>query len=60
MNSSQQIQDVKDKLEDLVPWVTKLEDSLMKPGMKDDCEEAERREELKKFVLHIWHPAIQN
>jgi len=58
MTFSQQIQDVKDKLEDLVPWVTKLEDSLTKPGAGDDSEEATRREQLKRFVLCIWYPTI--
>jgi len=58
--SSQQIQDVKDKLEDLIPWVAKLEGSLTKPGAEDDCEEMERREQLKRSALRIWHLAILN
>jgi len=49
MDSPQQFQDVKDKLEDLVPWVTKLKDSLTEDNAKDDREE-ERRAQLAKFV----------
>ena len=53
---------MKDKLEDLVPWVAKLENSLMKPGAEGDREEAERRDHLKKFVseILIWHLALLN
>ena len=54
------MQDVKDKLEDLVPWVAKLEDSLMNPDVEDGREEAERREQLKKFVSDAWHLVILN
>jgi len=46
---SQQIQDVKDKLEDLVPWVIKLKDTLTAANAKDDHEE-ERRAQLAKFA----------
>jgi len=47
---SQQIQDVKDKLEDLVPWVSKLKDTLTAANGKDDREEEERRVQLAKFA----------
>jgi len=49
------MQDMKDKLEDLIPWVDKLEDTLTKTGAGVDGEEAERREQLKKFAPHIWY-----
>ena len=52
---SQEIQDVKDKLEALIPWVTRLEDTLAKANVKDDCEEAERRTQLEKFVSHLHY-----
>ena len=55
---SKYAEDVKDKPEDLVPWVAKLGDSLTKPAAEDDREEAERREQLKRFALRIWHLAI--
>jgi len=44
MDSSQQIQDVKDQLEDLIPWAIKLRDSLTK---------AERRTQLEKLASHL-------
>ena len=47
---SQQIQDVKDKLEDLIPWVDKLKVSLTTVDAKDDREEVERRTQLAKFA----------
>ena len=54
-DSSQQIQDVKDKLEDLIPWVDKLKVSLTKADAKDDPEEEERRTQLAKFVPYIGY-----
>jgi len=59
MESLQQIQDVKDKLEDLIPWVAKLEDSLTKANTKDQ-EEVERRRQLEKFASHLCYLAILN
>ena len=53
MDYSQQIQDVKDKLEDLIPWLAKLRDSLMEVNANDDREEVERRVQLAKFVSHL-------
>ena len=47
---------MKDKLEDLFPWVTKLKDSLTKANPKSDREEAERRTQLAKFALHLPYP----
>jgi len=60
MDSPQQFQDVKDKLEDLVPWVTKFKDALTKADAKDDREEVERRAQLAKFVSHLWYVATTN
>jgi len=51
--SPQQMQDVKDKLEDLIPWVDKLEETLTKTGAGVGSDEAERREQLKKFASRI-------
>jgi len=59
MDSSQQIQDVQDKLEDLIPWVAKLEDTLTKADTKDH-EEVERRTQLEKFVLHLYYLATSD
>jgi len=54
-DSSQQIQDVKDKLEDLIPWVDKLKVSLTKVDAKDDRDEVERRTQLAKSVLWLCY-----
>ena len=55
----QQIQDVKDKLEDLLPWVAKLEETLMKSNAKDP-EEVHRRTQLEKFALSLLHLSTLN
>lgn len=41
---------MKDKVDDLIPWVKKLLVSLAKVGPNDDRDEVERRSELAKFV----------
>jgi len=41
---------VKDKLNDLVPWLEKLQVTLAKVNPDDDPEEVERRSQLAKFV----------
>lgn len=46
---------MKDKLEELIPWVTKLKDSLTKASAKDDHEEEGRRTQLAKFVSHLYY-----
>ena len=46
----QQYNDVKDKLDDLIPWVEKLLVSLAKVNPNDDRDEVERRSELAKFA----------
>lgn len=50
----QQIQDVKDKLEDLIPWVAKLEETLMRSNAKDP-DEVERRTQLEGFVPSLFY-----
>ena len=41
---------MKDKLNDLVPWLEKLQESLAKVNPDDDREEVERRSQLARFV----------
>ena len=48
--ADQQYNDVKDKLNDLIPWVEKLVDTLAKVNSDDDREEVERRSQLAKFA----------
>ena len=47
----QQSKDVEDKLRDLIPWLTKLKDSVTTAGV--DGDEAIRREELTRCVSHF-------
>ena len=44
---------MKDKLDDLIPWVKKLLVSLTKVGPNDDRDEVERQSELAKFVPRL-------
>ena len=53
---SQQVQDVKDKLEVLIPWVVKLGNNLTKANAEDH-EEMERRTQLIKFASHLLYLA---
>jgi hypothetical protein len=48
--ANQQCNDVKDKLNDLIPWLEKLLESLAKVNQDDDREEVERRSQLARFV----------
>ena len=41
---------MKDKLDDLIPWLKKLLDTLAKVNPDDDREEVERRSQLTKCV----------
>ena len=50
--SFKQIQDVKDKLKDLIPWVAKLEETLTKTNA-EDSEEVERQTQLRRSASHI-------
>ena len=59
--TNQQYNDVKDKLDDLIPWLEKLLKSLAKVSPDDDREEVERRSELAKFVSRLGfltHPKL--
>jgi hypothetical protein len=59
-DSSQEIKDVKEKLEDLVHWLAKLKDSLMNTNADGDHEEVERRAQLERFAPYILfhHPKL--
>ena len=52
------MQDVKDKLEDLIPWVSKLEGALTKANI-EDCGEMERRTELARSASHTYLPTAK-
>ena len=41
---------MKDKLNDLIPWLEKLLITLAKVNPDDDHDEVERRSELERFV----------
>ena len=55
----QQSKDVEDELESLIPWLTKLNNSLTKGSADDTQEEAVRREQLLRFVprFHLADPS---
>ena len=55
--SSQQIQDVKNKVDGLIPRVDKLKVSLTKVDTKDHRVEVERRTQLVKFAPQLHYPA---
>ena len=40
---------MKDKVDDLIPWLEKLLATIAKVNPNNDCEEAERRLQLEKF-----------
>jgi len=44
---------VKDKLDDLIPWLDKLLDTLAKVDPDNDREEVERRSQLAKLVSRL-------
>jgi len=46
---------VKDKLDDLLPWLEKLLQSLAKVNPNDDPEEAERRSQLARFAPRLTY-----
>jgi len=46
----QQSEDVKDKLEQFIPWLTKLLESLAKVDPNGDQQEVERRSQLARLV----------
>ena len=47
---------MKDKLDDLIPWLEKLLVTLAKANPDDDREEAERRSQLEKSVSYLEPP----
>ena len=47
---------MKDKLNDLMPWLEKLQESLAKVNPDGDREEVERRSQLAKFVSRVTPP----
>ena len=47
---------MKDKLNDLMPWLEKLQEILAKVNPDDDREEVERRLQLAKFVSYLEPP----
>ena len=48
---------MKEKLSDLIPWVEKLEATLVKTNIDDDHEEVERRARLARSALRSSPPA---
>ena len=44
---------MKDKLDELIPWLEKLLVTIAKVNLNDDCDEAERRLQLEKFVSRL-------
>ena len=59
MCQSQETKDVKERLEDLVTWVTALEESLMKLKTGNDPEEGERCQQLAQFISRLLHLAAK-
>jgi len=47
---SQQSKDVNDKLNELIPWLTKLREGLAKVDANDDQQEVERRIQLARLA----------
>ena len=50
MRPFQESKDVEEKLRDLIPWISKLKDSVTSPGAGDNPEEVERLEQLIRFA----------
>ena len=44
---------MKDKLSDLIPWVEKLLETLVKANPNGDDDEVERRSQLAQLVSHL-------
>ena len=60
-NITQEYNDVKDKLADLIPWLERLLVTLAKVNPNDDRDEVERRSELTKSVSRpesLAHPKL--
>ena len=56
--TDQEYNDVKEKLNDLIPWLEKLQENLMKVDPDGDREEIERRSQLAKFVSYLEPPVF--
>ena len=52
---SQGCKDIEDKLGDLIIWLTKLMDNVTTTSADGNHDEAERRKELARFLLHSRH-----
>ena len=48
--------DVKDKLNDLIPWAERLLNTLTKANIDNDPEELDRRTQLATFVSCLEYP----
>ena len=48
-DTPQESKNIEDQLESLLPWLTRLKDSMTKSGADSTREEAERREQLTRF-----------
>ena len=49
----QQSKDIEDKLRDLIPWLTKLENTVTTGNLDTNPEEAARREQLTRLALAL-------
>ena len=58
--ASQGCKDVEDKLGDLVLWLTKLKNSLATTSIDNNRDEAERREQLTRFLSHPYRSCQSN
>lgn len=56
---SQQSKDVEDKLRDLIPWLTKLENTTATAGLGTSPEETAGREQFTQFAS-LLYPADSN
>ena len=57
IDTPQESKEVEGKLENLIPWLTKLKDSVTRSDADGTHEEAERREQLTRFVSRLRHQA---
>ena len=55
----QESKDVEEKLGALIPWLTKLKESLTATRADDDSEDAEGLRQLTRFASHIYRPTDQ-
>ena len=55
MHVSQDSKDVEEKLGDLIPWLVKLKENVPVVSADADPEDAERDEQLTRFVSYSYH-----